>query len=281
MYVQTSSSLQSASGWIFQTPYRSERSTLRAFAREGDCSRRMPETQASYGRERLDERLDLADVAAAVGIGLPEVRALPLVLLGDRDDLRPDQGEAVALDEPLARLVRLLEEEVRVELDHVDVEPELGDHVHEHRRLLLPGAAEAEPLAELLVGPERGRSSAGSASISASVRESCMLTEQHLLQRVGAQPEPKRLERDDLLGRDVAEVHVGPVLLDEPRLRGRRRRLEDDLGERRSRGRSRRSGRCACRRTSGRCPAVPPSRPSVITFQAPASRSSFSHCTHW
>ena len=28
-------------------------------------------------------------------------------------------------------------------------------------------------------------------------------------------------------------------------------------------------------------PAVPPSRPSVITFQAPASRSSFSHCTHW
>ena len=27
-------------------------------------------------------------------------------------------------------------------------------------------------------------------------------------------------------------------------------------------------------------PAVPPSRASVITFQAPAASSSFSHCTH-
>ena len=35
-------------------------------------------------------------------------------------------------------------------------EPELGDHVHEHRRLLLPRAREAEPLAELLVAPSRG-----------------------------------------------------------------------------------------------------------------------------
>src|SRR5438105_7647957 len=31
-------------------------------------------------------------------------------------------------------------------------------------------------------------------------------TEEHLLQRVGAQAEPQRLERDDLLGRDVPEV---------------------------------------------------------------------------
>ena len=28
-------------------------------------------------------------------------------------------------------------------------------------------------------------------------------------------------------------------------------------------------------------PAVPPSRPSVITFQAPASSSSLIHATHW
>jgi hypothetical protein len=28
-------------------------------------------------------------------------------------------------------------------------------------------------------------------------------------------------------------------------------------------------------------PAVPPSRASVMTFQAPASFSSFSHSTHW
>ena len=89
MYAQTSFSLQSASGWIFQTPYRSERSTFRAVAREGDWSRRMPETQASYGRERLDQRLDLPDMAAAVRVGLPEVRSLALVLLGDRDHLGP------------------------------------------------------------------------------------------------------------------------------------------------------------------------------------------------
>ena len=28
-------------------------------------------------------------------------------------------------------------------------------------------------------------------------------------------------------------------------------------------------------------PELPPSRASVITFHAPASFSSFSHCTHW
>ena len=154
MYVQTSSSLQSASGWIFQTPYRSERSTLRAVAREGDWSRRMPETQASYGRSVSMSGSTFRMWQQRSGFGLPEVRSLALVLLGHRDHLGPDQGEAVALDEPLTGLVRLLEEEVRVELDHVDVEPELGGHVHEHRRLLLPGAAEAEAVAELLVGPE-------------------------------------------------------------------------------------------------------------------------------
>ena len=64
-----------------------------------------------------------------------------------------DYERATSIDDALARLVGLLEEEVRVELDHVDVQPELGGHVHEHRRLLLPGAAEAEALAELLVRP--------------------------------------------------------------------------------------------------------------------------------
>src|SRR5205814_79706 len=37
--------------------------------------------------KRLEQGLDLADVAAAVGIGLPEIRPLVLVLLGDRDHL--------------------------------------------------------------------------------------------------------------------------------------------------------------------------------------------------
>jgi hypothetical protein len=94
-------------------------------------------------------------VATAIGVGLPEVGALTLVLLGDREDLGTNEIEAIALDQPLARLVRLLEEEMRVELDHIHVEPELGDHVHEDGGLLLPGAAETQLLAELLVGPEQ------------------------------------------------------------------------------------------------------------------------------
>src|SRR6059058_3813194 len=58
-----------------------------------------------------------------------------------------------------------------------------------------------------------------------------LATEQHLLQRVAAQPEAERLERDDLLGRDVAEVDLGPEVPDEPRLRRLRRRLPDEVVE--------------------------------------------------
>src|SRR2546423_1910469 len=64
--------------------------------------------------ERREQRLDLADVTATVGIGLPEVRDLALVLLGDRDHPRLLELEAVALDEPVARLVGLAEEELGV-----------------------------------------------------------------------------------------------------------------------------------------------------------------------
>ena len=60
-------------------------------ARLGDWSRRMPGDPGVVRLERRDQRLDLADVAAAVGVALPEVRALALVLLGDGDHLGPDQ----------------------------------------------------------------------------------------------------------------------------------------------------------------------------------------------
>src|SRR2546430_4658148 len=103
--------------------------------------------------QSLLERLDLADVAAAIGVPLPEVRGLPDMLLGDREDLRLDQLAPLARHQPVARLVRLAEEEVRVELDHGDVETQLGGHVHEHGGLLLPRAGEAELVAELLVRP--------------------------------------------------------------------------------------------------------------------------------
>src|SRR5882672_10266519 len=58
---------------------------------------------------------------------------------------------------------------------------------------------------------------------------SALVTEQHLLQRVAAQPEAERLERDDLLRRDVAEVDLAAEVLHEPRLRGLGRRLEDEV----------------------------------------------------
>src|SRR6266536_342737 len=70
------------------------------------------------GLERRQQRLALADVAAAVRVALPEVRTLLAVLLRDRQHRRRDELQAVALDEPIPRLVRLAEEELGVELDH-------------------------------------------------------------------------------------------------------------------------------------------------------------------
>src|SRR6185437_2908018 len=68
---------------------------------------------------------------------------------------------------------------------------------------------------------------AGQDSTSAG---SCRLAaKEHLLQGVAAQTEPQRLERDHLVGRNVAEVHVRTELLDKPRLRGLRGGLEDDV----------------------------------------------------
>src|SRR3989440_6122412 len=105
--------------------------------------------------ERFQQGLDLADVAAAVRVRFPEIWTLALVLLGDRDHLGAPEREAVPLDEPVARLIALAKEELRVQLDHGDLEPELRDHVHEHGRLLLPRARQAELVAELLVAPAK------------------------------------------------------------------------------------------------------------------------------
>src|SRR5262245_26624126 len=55
---------------------------------------------------------------------------------------------------------------------------------------------------------------------------------QHLFQRVAAQPEAERLERDHFLRRDVAEVDVRAEVLHEPRLARLRRRLEDEIRDR-------------------------------------------------
>src|SRR5712691_8816703 len=59
-----------------------------------------------------------------------------------------------------------------------------------------------------------------------------LAAKQHLQHRVAAQAETQGLERDDLLGRDVAEVDVRPEVLHEPGLGALRRRLEDQVVDR-------------------------------------------------
>src|SRR5437660_811841 len=78
----------------------------------------------------------------------------------------------------------------------------------------------------------RTTSSAGIDSKSSSGSAGGLAAKKNLLQRVAAQAEAERLERDHFLGRDVAEVHVRAELLHEPRLARLRRRLEDQLVDR-------------------------------------------------
>ena len=106
--------------------------------------------------ERSLERLDLANVAATVRLALPQVRPLLDRLLRDGHDLGALERELVALDEAVARLVGLLEEELGVELDDRDVQAELAEHhVHEHGGLPLPRAGKTHAVTELLVRPEQ------------------------------------------------------------------------------------------------------------------------------
>src|SRR6476620_6764748 len=106
---------------------------------------------------------------------------------------------------------------------------------------------------------------AGQDSTSAG---SCWLaTEQHLLQRVAAQPEAQGLERDHLVGRDVAEVDVRAEMLDEPRLALLRGRLPDQRLE----------GDGVLDLVDEACAQL--SRLSAMTRHAPASSSSCIHCT--
>src|SRR2546423_3090133 len=69
------------------------------------------------------------------------------------------------------------------------------------------------------------------ASKSRSGSWGALATEPDLLQGVAAQAQPQGLERDHLVRRDVAEIHGRPDVLDEPDLRGLRRRFEDHVGE--------------------------------------------------
>src|SRR5581483_9719046 len=68
--------------------------------------------------------------------------------------------------------------------------------------------------------------------VSTSLGNCRLAAKEHLLHRVGAEAEPKRLERDHLVRRDVSEVHRRPEVLHEPRLSPFRRRLEDEVFDR-------------------------------------------------
>src|SRR5215217_4609168 len=92
---------------------------------------------------------------------------------------------------------------------------------HEHVRQSLSPSSEYA---------QRRTSSACMVSTSGSCRLG--VAKQYLLQGVAAQAEPQRLERDDLVGRNVAEVDVRPEVLHEPGLRRFRRRLEDQVVDR-------------------------------------------------
>src|SRR5258705_7549154 len=92
---------------------------------------------------------------------------------------------------------------------------------HEHvRHMLSPNCSYAQSRA----------SSAVIASTSGSW-SSGAVAKQHLLQRVATEAAAERLERYDLVRRDVPEVDSRAELPDEPGLSGLRRRLEDDVLE--------------------------------------------------
>src|SRR5713226_10306790 len=76
---------------------------------------------------------------------------------------------------------------------------------------------------------QRITSSADMVSVSGSCRLG--VAKQNLLEGVAAQAEPERLERDHFVGRDVAEVHRGAEVPDEPGLRRLGGRLEDEVVE--------------------------------------------------
>src|SRR5262249_61877361 len=70
-----------------------------------------------------------------------------------------------------------------------------------------------------------GRAGASRAPLSSRWRRMTIVIEE---QGVGAQTLADGLDRDDVLGWDVAQVHVRAELLDEPDLLWLARRLEDD-----------------------------------------------------
>src|SRR4029077_629174 len=75
--------------------------------------------------------------------------------------------------------------------------------------------------------PSTNSTTRGADQVSTSAGSCRLAPEQHLLQRVATQPKTQRLERDHLVGRDVAEVDVRAEVPDEPGLALLGRRFPD------------------------------------------------------
>ena len=197
MYAQQSSSVQSASGFAFH----SSCCVVPAELRRVGARRRLVAADAGDPavevEERAVERLDLRLREVEVGVPLPE----PVLdrLAGEHLDRR-----VVARLDRLPELVRLGEEVVRVDREDARLRVGREEHVEEDRLLLLERARERDAARELL---ERVRDDAlGRPRLDVRRKLERLLAKEHLLHRVAAQAEPERLERDDLVGRDVAEV---------------------------------------------------------------------------
>src|SRR5581483_10494115 len=132
MYAQQSASLQSASGFAFQSSCCSSQPSFGASARVGAWSRRIPVIQQSRSR-RARERLDLRLREIEVGLRVPEA----VLDLGSLEAL---DRRAVAPLHLAPELVRLGEEVARVDREDARPRLELEEHVEQHRLLLLEGA---------------------------------------------------------------------------------------------------------------------------------------------
>ena len=191
----------------------------------------MPGDPAVEPAERAAERLDLARSRGRGRACAPRAprrgsrrarRGRPLEDL----DLR-----VVAPLDLAPELVGLGEEDVGVEREDARLRLEREQHVEQHRLLLLEGAGERDLAGERAQDEREDLLGAQLLDRRGVRRRERLVTEQHLLQRVAAQPEPERLERDDFLRRDVPEVDRRAEVLDEPRLRRLRRRLPDEVVE--------------------------------------------------
>ena len=72
-----------------------------------------------------------------------------------------------------------------------------------------------------------GRVRSGAPSTPGGRLGQILAAQREALDRVQAQPQPQRLEREDVVGRDVAEVAVGAEALEQPYLLALQGRVED------------------------------------------------------